>query len=166
LFPNLTELFTLIQYLKFTFVEVYIIWDPILKASAGFNFHQKDSKEKIFPILSLVDLATPNYTEALAIFGEDFKQQDYPCNIIVKGTPAAGNMVEDFLWLKNGITIKNKYPILLNAEKHGTGCIYSSVIASKLSKNATLEESFIEAGNYVQRILKSSSGILGIHSQS
>ncbi|MFY9151484.1 MAG: bifunctional hydroxymethylpyrimidine kinase/phosphomethylpyrimidine kinase, partial [Prolixibacteraceae bacterium] len=44
---------------------ILIIWDPIVKASAGFQFHGSFEREQLFSVLENIDLITPNTEEVI-----------------------------------------------------------------------------------------------------
>jgi len=46
-----------------------IVWDPVLKASAGFSFHDRIAPALLEEILQQVDCITPNLPEAQQLFG-------------------------------------------------------------------------------------------------
>ena len=45
-------LLSLVQFIKLHIPEAVIVWDPILKASAGFEFHSSIEQEKLSIILN------------------------------------------------------------------------------------------------------------------
>ena len=52
----------------------------------------------------------------------------------------------------------------LESEKHGTGCVLSSAIASNLANDMSLYVACVEAKQYVFKFLQSDPGLLGQHS--
>lgn len=150
-----------------TFSDCQVIWDPIIKASAGFEFHKNFEKEKLFSVLKNCFLITPNTDEIKFLTGianpmEAAKELSNYCNVLLKG---GHNVVEpgvDYLFMKNKIekivpTEKNIFP------KHGSGCILSSAIAANLALGNDLISSCINAKKYVEQILSSSTSLLGVH---
>ncbi len=149
--------------------SVKIIWDPILKASANFNFHNTINRKEIFDLLKDIYLATPNLHECDAIFGttdinviqlaiNDFKL----CNVLVKGGHSINDDVSDVLIEQNNIThFEGKR--LVNKDKHGTGCVLSSAICSNLANELSLQASIKIAKNYVTNFIDSSNKLLGFH---
>ena len=45
--------------------------DPVLKASAGYEFHDwEDGLKQLQPVLTQIDLITPNYPEMMSLGGK------------------------------------------------------------------------------------------------
>lgn len=139
--------------------EIPIIWDPILSASAGFDFDNGLDKNSILEILSKITLLTPNV--------EEYKTLDLETNLKSSVLLKGGHQKEhknDLLFLSNGeqITILGKE--LKHAQaKHGSGCILSSAIAANISLGNTLEQSCRLAKRYVENTLESNTGLLAFH---
>ena len=84
----------LLDYLLDQDKRLKIIWDPILKASAGFSFHRytPEDQERLKRILDRVYLITPNTDELYRLFGEGITPdrlqivcRDHHLNILWKG---------------------------------------------------------------------------------
>ena len=155
----------LIQHaqLKFTLnhlpKNIPIIWDPVLNASAGFDFENELDFNTIQEILPFITLITPNLEEYASLELGNIKST----NVLLKGGHHNENK-NDRLILTNGETheiIGEKFTKAFN--KHGTGCILSSAIASNLALGCTLEQACILAKKYVENILKSNDGLLAYH---
>ena len=56
-------LIEVIRFLKERNPAIQIVWDPVLKASAGYDFHTVDTFHSLEAILAAVTLVTPNYNE-------------------------------------------------------------------------------------------------------
>jgi len=135
-----------------------IVWDPILKASAGFDFHSDASKKIVEKMASLCYLITPNLEEWDNI-GPIIEGKT---NILLKGGHASEH-ANDVIILKD----KTKEVIYGKrmdvTEKHGSGCILSTAITSYLSQGFTLKEACEQAKTYITTFLQSADGLLGIH---
>jgi len=90
LIENLDILDRIIDHLKSYNAGIDIIWDPILKATAGFVFHDKIPKEKLFEICKKIYLITPNFSEIRELL-PGIKQEaganilsNY-CKVLIKG---------------------------------------------------------------------------------
>jgi hydroxymethylpyrimidine/phosphomethylpyrimidine kinase len=168
LIENLETLDKIVCYLISKNANTKIIWDPILKASAGFEFHkQVDSAllEKIFKQLYII---TPNMPEALLLGSfkdatENAKQLSKYCHVFLKGGHAEKKVGYDTLFLKEGKQFsfrpktKNIFP------KHGSGCVLSSAIVANLAKGEDLQRACLKAKQYTERILSSNKTLLGYH---
>lgn len=167
LIKNLDTLGYLISTLNSQVSSLKFVWDPIIKASAGFEFHKNFEKKKLFSVLKNCYLITPNTDEIKFLTGIDNPKQGAKelsnyCNVLLKG---GHNMEEpgvDYLFTEN--TIEKITPIKKNIfPKHGSGCILSSGIAANLALGNDLITSCRNAKMYVERYLSSSTSLLGVH---
>lgn len=166
LIESLPILNELIDYLLQINPNAKIIWDPILKASAGFVFHNGTDKEQLITICKKIYLITPNLEEIKVMLPELSAENgagllsEY-CNVLLKGGHAEGDKARDLLFENGKTTIFESFRVDLS--KRGTGCVLSSAILSNLSKGYSLTEACREAKDYVTDYIKSDSGLLGFH---
>ncbi len=144
-----------------------IVWDPILKASAGYSFHSDIDKQELLQLLEEIHLLTPNFPEAEILFGTtDVEklmeiQSTSKTSILLKGGHSQ-DRADDVL-------ITDEYVAVISGErfdgyaKHGTGCILSAAIASHLALGDSLEDSCRKAKHYVEQIMKSNTSALAYH---
>src|ERR1700741_1162248 len=83
-----------------------LIWDPILKASAGFDFHKEVNRELLEKICKEIYLITPNVPEVLQLAKsgdamENAKYLSQFCNVYLKGGHA-DDKGRDFLFTREG----------------------------------------------------------------
>ncbi len=159
-------LIQLLSYLRAKVSEnCFILWDPILKASAGFQFHTEPTAEQLKHISSMVNLITPNQDELQTLFPNDTKNQTLAfseqCSVLAKG----GHLKTAD---SNDVLLENKQEIIftakrLDADKRGTGCVLSSAILSNVAKGLPLEAAIVKAKQYVEKYLVSSPTLLGSH---
>ncbi len=144
--------------------EIFIIWDPILSASAGFEFHNIFSKELLYDVILQVDLVTPNKAE-WDIFKAILSKNEFKTltSILLKGSH---NYAE-----ANDILFHNDSTLLLQSErldkkynKHGTGCSLSAAIAAGLAKSEPIELACKNAKRFVKQWMQSTEHRLGVHS--
>ena len=157
----------LVVWLKEQIPDVKIIWDPILKASAGHVFHQK-YQDYLQEVLNSIFLVTPNTEELYQLFGEGITTEslqrvatDCKVNILWKGGHNSGTISTDKL-----ITPDTIYCSSLQKSKHtkhGTGCILSSALLAYLAKGESLMQSCRKAQLYVSRVIESNDSLLGYH---
>ena len=168
LIENLATLDKIISYLISKNVNTKIIWDPILKASAGFEFHKKVDEKLLEKVCKQLYLITPNVPEVLSLGSlqdatENAKQLSTYCHVFLKGGHAEKKVGYDTLFLKEGKQfsfrpkIKNIFP------KHGSGCILSSALVANLAKGEDLQRACLKAKQYTERILSSNKTLLGYH---
>lgn len=166
LIQNLDVLAQIIQHLKKLNPDCVIIWDPILKASAGFTFHQQIDGEKLQQIASSISLITPNISEVKMLF-PDLEVHDATaeiakyCHVMLKGGHSEDN-ADDILCMTDGKVQKFK-GAKLPFDKHGTGCVFSAAILTNLAKGYELPEACREAKDYVTDFISSHDSLLGYH---
>ncbi len=168
LIENLEVLDEVISYLNTHISNPKIIWDPILKASTGFEFHKEVDKNLLEKICRQLYLITPNVPEVLSLGSfkeveENAKQLSQYCNVFLKGGHAEKKIGYDTLFLKEGKQFsfrpktKNIFP------KHGSGCVLSSALTANLAKGEDLQRACLKAKQYTERILSSNKTLLGYH---
>jgi len=164
---NLDVLEQIITHLKTKNKAIKIIWDPILKASAGFEVHKTIEKEKLLAICNQLFLITPNEEEIKILMKEEnaknaATQLSKLCNVLLKGGHSSSNKGKDYLFAADKIYAFN--PKLISVyEKHGTGCVLSSAIMARLARGNKLHKACIEGKKYVTKYLMSNKTLLGYH---
>ena len=148
--------------------KIKIIWDPILKSSSGFSFHNKIDIEQLSKVLRQLFLITPNREEIIKMGeGDDadkiaLQMSEY-CSVLLKGGHTDDeSRADDWLYV-NGEAELISGERLIGRTKHGTGCVLSSAIASFLSLGYSLSESCNMAKGYVTAFIGSSDDLLGWH---
>lgn len=161
---NLQTLQTIIDLIISKNKNAKIIWDPILKATAGFDFHKSINIKDLKNILNNVHLITPNIEEFEAIFKTSLDKFEniYNCNILIKGIEN-NNFVEDVLVTKKNNHCNFSGNKFESYSKHGTGCALSSSITANLALGLDLVKSCSNAKNYVEKLLLSNNSLLAYH---
>lgn len=168
LIQNFHVLEQLTKYLSHSYPNLKIIWDPILKASAGYVFHENNSPQ-LFSILRHLYLITPNTEEVHRLFGRHATPESlqeicrtYELNILWKGGHNTGAESSDFLITPCNIhrfsVIRSQY------DKHGTGCMLSAAIVSLLARGNQLENACNQAQVYIARVIDGNDSTLAFHS--
>lgn len=167
LIENFEILEQLTEYLTTLFPKSKLIWDPILKASAGYIFHEQypHISGRIFKNIFLI---TPNTEELYQLFGQEITPEklqgisrQYQINILWKGGHNQGKDSTDTL-----ITPEGLYHYSVSRSpygKHGTGCVLSAAITSALAQGYSLPEACSKAQLYVSKFINSHDGPLGFH---
>lgn len=161
---NLTVLQNLLERVKEK-SNVPIIWDPVLKASAGFNFHEGFDKDQFFGLLELIDLLTPNLPECKQLFNSTEPEviaETSGCAVLIKGGHSNSRLSTDVL-IEKGEKQVFSHLKKTGFSKHGTGCILSSAIAANLALGKDLPQSCSLAKDYIQHILTSNNSRLAYH---
>lgn len=132
--------------------KVKVIWDPILSASAGFEFHEdlKIDYSKVF-------LVTPNLGES-----EKLRVTSDEVRVFLKGGHSEDALGVDKLMIGDK-TFKFKPKTNRVFEKHGSGCILSSAIAGYLAKGYPLNKACLRGKDYVTKALASNESKLAFH---
>ena len=167
LIKDLATLESVISNCKHPTSKVQFVWDPVIKASAGFEFHKKFEKEKLFFVLKNCFLITPNTDEIKFLTGIEnptkaAEELSKYCNVLLKGGHNKEEPGVDYLFMKNKIekiepTEKNIF------SKHGSGCVLSSAIAANLALGNDLITSCRNAKKYAEQFLSSNQSLLGVH---
>jgi hydroxymethylpyrimidine/phosphomethylpyrimidine kinase len=155
----------IIAYLKEKIDAPVIVYDPILKASAGFKLHSR--LDQLPRIMKDVYCITPNIPEANRLFGEDelqSKLEEYSehVNIYLKGGHSDEQTVTDLLFTSDH-TYAFSNDRLPNGEKHGSGCVLSATLIARLALGEALPEAAEHANSYTYNFLASSQTLLGHH---
>ena len=170
LIENLNVLQQLIAYLHKEITEPIIIFDPILKASAGFVFNTLQNEALILQQFKGIYCITPNLPEVKALFGENDLEKklleiSIAINIYLKGGHGNNTIVEDILYSNKTISIFANDRIE-NGEKHGSGCILSAALLAQLALGNSLNIAAQKAKEYTWQALASNSSLLAYHTKT
>jgi hydroxymethylpyrimidine/phosphomethylpyrimidine kinase len=168
LIENFEILFGLIAALKRKNAETQIIWDPILKASAGLEFHKRPDQKLLENICKEIYLITPNVPESIKLGSsedpvENARTLSKFCNVFLKGGHDEKNKGRDFLFIKEGKEFSFKPKTKEKVEKHGSGCVLSSAITANLAKGFKIHPACLRAKDYTTGFLLSNKSLLGHH---
>jgi hydroxymethylpyrimidine/phosphomethylpyrimidine kinase len=167
LIESLPILLELISWLKAQNPAVCIIWDPVLKATAGYVFHARPDAELLQAICRELALITPNQPEALRLIPAASPEAAAEalsawCPVLLKGGHAEGDLATDVL-----LTPEARYvlasPRLPHGEKHGSGCVLSAAILARLALGDDLPEACRQGKAYTAAFLGSNDTLLGYH---
>jgi hydroxymethylpyrimidine/phosphomethylpyrimidine kinase len=168
---GLIESFNVLQeilfFLKRNYPQIKVIWDPVLKASVGYEFHHLIDKEQVLSCCRDIFLITPNSEEAQYMMG--IKDVYEAAHVISQRTSVFLKSYVDEYGAHMDILFhdNNEYhmntSLLQGAEKHGSGCVLSSAIGSFLGLGYDLKISCKLAKDYTLQFLKSTEGRLGVH---
>lgn len=148
---------------------IKIVWDPILTATSGKPFLENVKKKDLEEVLSLVDLITPNTLEVMKLGnGENeigsARSLQKLTSVLLKGGHSSIELGTDVLLYENKEAIINSYTKEYH-DKHGTGCILASAIASNLAKGTSLLQSCCKAKQYLETTANSNTQRLAYHVQ-
>ena len=166
LIESMEVLQEVIRFLKEKIAEPVIVYDPILKASAGFEFHDGGG-ERFMEAINGVYCITPNIPEANKLFGADDLQTRLEAaseqvNVYLKGGHGSSDTVTDLLF-----TADHTYAFpndrLAKGAKHGSGCVLSSALTAQLALGNSIEVAAENANAYTYSFLASNETLLGYH---
>ncbi|TXE07931.1 hydroxymethylpyrimidine/phosphomethylpyrimidine kinase [Gelidibacter salicanalis] len=148
--------------------EIKVVLDPILTASAGFDFHSNEEQSVLDNIWQLCYIITPNYDEIQNLYPEMTIEETLNhisnlTNVYLKGGHRAYKKGWDELY-HSSIVVVNIPPNTAEVfEKHGSGCVFSSALASNIALEIELEDACRNAKLYTEQFLNSHTSLLGIH---
>lgn len=139
-----------------------IVLDPVMVAKSGDRLLQENAidalRERLFPLASVI---TPNLSEASVLLGRRILMESEmeraakdlqalgAKNVLLKGGHLIGERSSDVLLLENGKALWFEAERIETANTHGTGCTYSSAIATFLGKGYSLENAVASAKRYI-----------------
>ncbi len=145
-----------------------IVLDPVLRSSSGRRLVDKKGEAEIIKLLPLVRVVTPNINEAEVLSGEKIKdlsdmeraaekiQGFGPEAVVVTGGHVAGPPT-DILFNSRNKQFSHFKGVRLKGRKerfHGTGCIFSSALATGLARGYTVKKATDDARQYLIKTLK------------
>jgi hydroxymethylpyrimidine/phosphomethylpyrimidine kinase len=167
LIENLPILQELIGWLKAQNPTMQIVWDPVLKATAGYEFHPQPDADLLQSICAELALITPNQPEALRLWPAAdavaaAQHLSAWCPVLLKGGHASGELATDVL-LAAGERHEFSASRLLHGAKHGSGCVLSAAVLAQLAKGRNLVEACRMGKRYTTAFLASNDTLLGYH---
>jgi len=148
--------------------DIKIVLDPILKASTGFDFHTTSDLKILSSVLANCYFITPNYNEIEDLFPDKDIEQTIEfisekTNIYLKGGHRNDKKGLDEIYHSGIIQINIQPGVDKVYEKHGSGCVLSSALASNFAKEFDLEDACRNAKMYIEQFLNSNNSLLGDH---
>ncbi|MGI4736075.1 MAG: bifunctional hydroxymethylpyrimidine kinase/phosphomethylpyrimidine kinase [Janthinobacterium lividum] len=142
LIESLPVLLELINWLKGHNPAVQLVWDPVLRATAGYEFHAQPDAQLVAAICRELALLTPNQPEALRLYPAPTAEAAAAalatqCPVLLKGGHATGDFATD-IFLTAGGRHTLATPRLPHGEKHGSGCVLSAAVLARLALGDTL----------------------------
>ena len=163
--PSAVPLMRLIRYLHEILPNIPLVIDPVMRPSTADYAFIGTITMNFLKVLKETDILTPNTIEYRALFAPLFRPGEYPLNtnlLVTGGHDGIGTkFVTDVLYTPQG-----KYDLRaprVTGNKHGTGCIYTSAIASYLALGHRLLEACQLAQTYVASYIASTATLLGWH---
>jgi hydroxymethylpyrimidine/phosphomethylpyrimidine kinase len=167
LVESLPDLLKLIHWLKGQNPATKLIWDPVLKATAGYEFHAQPDTQLLEDICRELALLTPNRPEALRLYPAETAEAAAAalatwCPVLLKGGHADGAEATDVL-LTSTEQLSFAALRLPHGTKHGSGCVLSAAIVAQLALGQPLAAACQLGKAYMTRYLASNDTLLGYH---
>ncbi|MBD0831272.1 hydroxymethylpyrimidine/phosphomethylpyrimidine kinase [Aestuariibaculum sediminum] len=161
-------LLQILKQLKHLNSNIKVVLDPILKASSGFDFHSKNNQSTLDAVWTYCDIITPNYDEVKNLYPElDFQETlehiSKFTNIHLKGGHRKDKKGWDELYYIRIVMVNIPPHTQIISNKHGSGCVLSSALASNLALELPLEDASKLAKYYTEQFLNSNPSLLGNH---
>lgn len=161
--PDFNFLESIIKTITINNPYAFIIWDPIIKSSSGYQFFVEKDLQYLHQIAGNIDLITPNYIEYALL--KEHLCSDHRNAVLLKGGHRETLKGVDILMQGNKETAmysseKNVF------QKHGSGCVLSSAIAANIALGKPLVVACHLGKLYVEQFLNSNPTLLGYHNNA
>ena len=138
-------------------LAVPVIFDPVMIATSGSILADKATIAGFERLMALATLTTPNVPE-LAVLGGDEGMAARGVTYIAKGGDADGPLVEDRLVRPGREALTWSAPRIETRHSHGTGCTFSSAIATCMGRGEDLVTAIAQARDFVRGALLAAPG--------
>ena len=167
LVESLPQLLELVGWLKEQNPRPQLVWDPVLKATAGYEFHHHTDRDLLRALAAEMALITPNRPEMLRLWPAETAEAAAEtvssfCPVLLKGGHDVGEWATDEL-LVSGQRHEFSTPRLPRGEKHGSGCVLSAAVLAGLANGQNLVEACRTGKAYTTAFLASNDTLLGYH---
>jgi len=154
--PQILE--KILKWLRKKYPKTFIIWDPILKASSGFEFHRQNASTWR-KLLSYINLITPNLPEAEFL---GISKGSPKTAVLVKGGHSLNSKnSNDLLFIPNSPPIAFSAKRIKGVERHGSGCVLSALILANYLKYKELEKAIRKSKSSIRKFFLNGTGKFG-----
>jgi len=176
LIPNQAAVEAITDVLKtLRHADIPLVIDPVLASTSGKRFLSAAGVRRLKSVLfSRATLVTPNWPEAAELSGlpvasfaggetaaRRIIERTGCAAVLIKGGHAPGRKLVDLLVKKDGTaSVRFEHPRIKSANTHGTGCVLSAAIATRLAQGWTLENAVGNAVDFLQVALEKSTPLL------
>lgn len=134
--------------------NIPIILDPVAVSRSGFKLIDDDAVESLKKLFDLAYIITPNYYETKLFFGIEKYSEIHNLekkyeNILFKNLAQENSWNNDVLLTKSGEIKEFKSIKVHSLNTHGTGCSFSSSLASLIALGKNLNEAIEVSKKYI-----------------
>ena len=160
-----TDIIEAIAQILSQYPETPVVLDPVMLSTSGHALTEPEAAEALrttlFPLCRLV---TPNLNEAAYLLGHPLHTPEemeaaaaelsarYGCAFLLKGGHLESEAMTDILYDQK--IYKFTSPRIVTPNLHGTGCTYSSAIATLLGHGFELPEAVDNAKLYMNKAIR------------
>lgn len=132
-------------------VKVPVVLDPVFISKAGSPLMGKENIQNLKSLFKFATIITPNIYEAKCLFGDDLDVKA-DANVVIKNIKIGEKSI-DKLYYKDGKILEFKSNFLDSENLHGTGCSFSTAIASNLALGKSLEDAIKISKKYIHEAI-------------
>lgn len=150
----------------------HIVLDPVMVSTSGCRLIEEEAIEAVKSLLlPRATLVTPNIPEAEILSGMPVTNERemelaaqrlfrIGCRaVLIKGGHLEGAESYDLLFTPQAAPVRYTSPRVATRNTHGTGCTFSSAIASYLALGHTLPDAVAAAKSYLTRALEAGADV-------
>ena len=153
--------------------DLQLVVDPVMVAKGGEQLlgmeAVRDLREHLIPLSTVI---TPNIPEAEVLTGmkihngnqiakaaEHLLELGANCVVMKGGHVDDPDFATDAVYFENGHSFKMTTKRVRTRHTHGTGCTFSAAITAFLGQGWTVEESIVEAKQFIQLAIEQELGL-------
>lgn len=164
---SIDNIFTIVDFIDTLPQKVPVVVDPVMIASTGGSVFSNDGDKKGKLIEAYVDklfpratVITPNLKELEFFTGsrqiDESTLQKLNCRAaVIKGGHTESDVIQDILLTKNE-KLGVKHERISCENLHGTGCVFSSLLAAYLAMGDSLKDAFVKTSRRIYIIISKS----------
>lgn len=149
-------------------VDCPVVLDPVMVATSGDRLIDDDALEALLQLLPSTTVITPNIPEleilaqlpagSITTFedacrhGQELSAKYGPL-VAIKGGHLTGEVLVNGLVNERGVIARTQSPRLATKNTHGTGCSFSSALATRLGKGQSLQEALAWATRWMEEAI-------------
>lgn len=165
LVENAEILGRILQWVRKQWPESFVLWDPIVRASAGFTFHAEADRVGLTALLRKVNLVTPNLPEAEFLTGLQgaaaLEELEKSTDVLLKGGHGDDPDTSLDILALDGVRHEMRGHRFVGVERHGSGCTMSAALLANLAQGRDVVSAAEIAKQHMHRFFRNGDGRLG-----